>query len=249
MAASPCRRRRTRAGNSPRSFGTVPGMPVTVESSPRRVRGELTAEKRGKLSHRPGNSPPSTGSEGTCPGDRGRPGGGRRTPPPHHDHAGQAVRARPRPASPRPAAAAWNSDPGTAWRQAGGRSGLLAAAEDQRHPYLPSCRQAGISQLPDSLEHRKSHPTASDVLEDSRHLVLAGPGSAARTASGRAPYAILVLRGSPSGRPSVTYQRVVRPGEYPDQVLPESVAMRTDRCRPVGRTAAATWTTPGWVST
>jgi hypothetical protein len=40
-----------------------------------------------------------------------------------------------------------------------------------------------------------------------------------------APAGILVLRGSPSGRPSMTYQRTVRPGEYPDQVYPESIAV------------------------
>jgi hypothetical protein len=39
------------------------------------------------------------------------------------------------------------------------------------------------------------------------------------------PAGILVLRGSPSGRPSMTYQPAVRPGQYPCQVYPESIAV------------------------
>ena len=39
------------------------------------------------------------------------------------------------------------------------------------------------------------------------------------------PAGILVLRGSPSGRPSMTYQPTVRPGQYPVQVYPESIVV------------------------
>jgi hypothetical protein len=37
------------------------------------------------------------------------------------------------------------------------------------------------------------------------------------------PAGILVLTGSPDGDPVMTYQRAVRPGEYPEQVYPESI--------------------------
>lgn len=40
-----------------------------------------------------------------------------------------------------------------------------------------------------------------------------------------APAGVLVLRGSRGGDPSLTYQPTVRPGEYPGQVYPESVAV------------------------
>lgn len=46
-----------------------------------------------------------------------------------------------------------------------------------------------------------------------------------RSRTVQAPAGIIVLRGSRSGDPSMSYQPAVRPGEYPNQVYPESIAV------------------------